>query len=120
MGSKSVHALLEDIRLLGTRQFELVEAVRQQVHHAFPEATEAVQYGGILCTTETRFCGVFAYKAHISVEFSRGALIEDEWGHLEGGGQFRRHLKLKQLADLETRRLADYLPLAHRAAMDED
>lgn len=104
------------MRLLGDEQVELVEAVRALVKQTIPSATETVKYGGILFSSDVPFAGVFAYKAHVSVEFSHGALIDDPWGHLEGGGKFRRHVKLFSLADLKARQLADYLPLALAAA----
>ncbi|MEE4330571.1 MAG: DUF1801 domain-containing protein [Wenzhouxiangella sp.] len=116
MGRKTVQALLDDMRLLGDRQVELVEAVRALVRKEIPSATEAVKYGGILFIADVFFAGVFAYKAHVSVEFSHGAEIDDRWGHLEGKGRFRRHVKLTSLDDLRDKRLGDYLVLALQAA----
>lgn len=116
MSRKTVQALLDDMRLLGDRQVELVEAVRALVKQENPSATEAVKYGGILFVTDVFFAGVFAYKAHVSVEFSHGAEIDDRWGHLEGKGKFRRHVKLTSLGDLKGKHLADYLLLAQQAA----
>jgi hypothetical protein len=119
---RSVQSLLDDIRLLGPAQIELVEAVRASVKAAIPGVGEAVKYGGILfhADPDRFFCGVFAYKAHVSVEFSQGSKIDDPWGHLEGGGRYRRHLKLTSVADIEDKRLIDYLPLALAAARAAD
>lgn len=122
MGQQSVQSLLDDIRLLGGKQIELVESVRSRVKALMPGVAEAVKYGGILfhADPDRFFCGVFAYKAHVSVEFSRGARIVDPWGHLEGGGKFRRHIKLHSMSDLNDKRLDAYLPLALRAASGPD
>jgi len=62
------------------------------------------------------FCGVFAYQGHVSVEFGQGARISDPFGHLEGAGKGRRHLKLGSIDDLVNKQLAQYLPLALEAA----
>ena len=62
------------------------------------------------------FGGVFAYQAHVSVEFSQGAAIDDPFGYLEGAGKGRRHVKLRRLGDVKASRLAAYLPLALAAA----
>jgi hypothetical protein len=35
---------------------------------------------------------------------------------MEGAGKGRRHLKLRSLADIQAKRLAEYLPLAIQAA----
>ena len=116
MAAKSVQALLDDIRLLGEDKYELVEAVRALVRNSFTASTEQVKYGGILFGTDVQFCGVFAYREHVPVEFSHGAKISDPFGHLEGTGKGRRHVKLRSLGDIKAKELARYLPLAHKAA----
>lgn len=93
MATKSVQALLEDIRLLSETNYEVVEAVRALVKKNYKASSEDVKYGGILFAAGIQFCGVFAYKEHVSVEFGSGASIKDEFGHLEGSGKGRRHVK---------------------------
>ncbi|MBY6205670.1 DUF1801 domain-containing protein [Halomonas denitrificans] len=94
----------------------MVQAVRSLAKRRVPEVSESVKYGGILFSADVMFAGVFAYRKHVSVEFSHGASIDDPFGHLEGGGKGRRHLKLHDPDDLGRKRLADYLPLALDAA----
>mgnify|MGYP000848256610 FL=1 len=115
--TKSVQNLLEDIRLLGEVQFDLVQAVRSLVDSQFPDVEEVVKYGGILFSSGVQFCGVFAYKEHVSVEFGAGAEIKDGIGLLEGTGKGRRHIKLRTVADIEAKQLRAYLKLAHAAAL---
>jgi hypothetical protein len=116
MAAKSVDAFVDDIRLLGDARLEIVQAVRAMVKKKFKPFAEEVKYGGILFSSETQFCGVFAYSGHVSVEFGHGAAIKDNLGHLEGSGKFRRHLKLSTLADIESKQLNQYLALALDAA----
>jgi hypothetical protein len=116
MATKSVQALIEDIRLLSEDNYRIVEAVRALVKKTFKATTEEVKYGGILFSADVQFCGVFAYKEHVSVEFGNGAGISDTFGHLEGAGKGRRHLKLKSIDDIKNKKLAQYLPLARQAA----
>lgn len=118
MVKRSVQTLIEDIRLLSETNFEIVEAVRAIVKQQLQGCTEEVKYGGILFSSGLPVCGVFAYRAHVSVEFGHGARISDPFGQLEGAGQGRRHLKLKSVKDIESKRLALYLPLALQAARD--
>lgn len=115
--TKSVQNLLEDIRLLGEVQFDIVQAVRSLVDSQFPDVEEVVKYGGILFSSGVQFCGVFAYKEHVSVEFGAGAKIKDSIGLLEGTGKGRRHIKLRTVADIEAKQLPAYLKLAHAAAL---
>lgn len=116
MPTKSVPTLLEDIRLVSEERYAVMEAVRALVNKSFKPIAEEVKYGGILFVSGVPFCGVFAYKEHVSVEFSHGARIDDAHGHLEGAGKGRRHLKLMSLDDIKNKKLAQYLPLALAAA----
>lgn len=116
MAAKSVDDLLDDVRLLGDGQLSLVESVRKLIKKTIPSVTEQVKYGGILFSSGVQFCGVFAYKQHVSVEFGSGASIMDTLGHLEGNGKGRRHIKLHSTGDIQTKNLAHYLPLALQAA----
>lgn len=120
MTKKSVSSLIEDIRLVSEQNHEIVEAVRALVHKTFAACSEEVKYGGILFASGVQFCGVFAYKAHVTVEFGRGAKIKDTAGFLEGTGKGRRHIKLLSIADIETKKLVEYLPLALQAAEQGD
>jgi len=116
MATKSVHALLEDIRLKSEQNYEIVEAVRALVRKTFETSSEEVKYGGILFTSGVQFAGVFAYKAHVSVEFGSGSKITDTFGFLEGEGKGRRHVKLMSADHIKSKRLAEYLTLALQAA----
>lgn len=116
MASKSVEALISDIQFLGADQYEVVIAVRRLIHQQFKPCAEEVKYGGILFASGAPFCGLFAYKAHVSLEFSHGALIDDPHDLLEGAGKGRRHLKLATVADIKAKKVSDYLPLALSAA----
>ncbi len=116
MTAKSVQTLIDDIRFVSEPNYEMIEAVRALVKKTFKDATEEVKYGGILFTSKIQFGGVFAYQEHISIEFGHGAKIIDEYGFLEGAGKGRRHIKLRSVADIKAKKLAQYLPLAHQAA----
>ena len=118
MATKSVASLLEDIRHVSETNHEIVQAVRALVTKTYKSASEEVKYGGILFSSGVQFCGVFAYKEHVSVEFGSGARIKDEIGLLEGAGKGRRHLKLTSVAEIKSKQLAAYLVLAHAAASE--
>lgn len=116
MAPKSIQSFVEDIRLVSETNYEIVEAVRALVKKTFKSTSEEVKYGGILFSSGVHFCGVFAYKEHVTVEFGSGAKIKDILGYLEGSGKGRRHLKLKSVAEIGSKKLNEYLALAHRAA----
>lgn len=114
--TRTVQALLEDIRLLGEMQFSVVEAVRALVKRSISPLQEEVKYGGILFSSGVQFGGIFAYKEHVTIEFSRGVDIQDTEGFLEGSGKGRRHIKLQSVNDIAAKKLDFYLPLAVQAA----
>jgi hypothetical protein len=119
MTKKSVQSLVEDIRLVSEHNFEIVEAVRALVRKCFNTYSEEVKYGGILFTSGVQFGGVFAYQAHVTVEFGSGAKIPDTFGFLEGSGKGRRHIKLLSISEIKEKKLAEYLVLALQASKQE-
>ena len=118
MTKKSVQSLLEDIRLVSEQNYEIVEAVRALVRSTVETSLEEVKYGGILFTAGVQFGGVFAYKAHVTVEFGSGAKIADPFGFLEGAGKGRRHVKLMSVAQIKEKNLYQYLVLALHASKE--
>jgi hypothetical protein len=107
--------LLGDIHLLSPSLAELVQAVRTLALGLNPDVTEEVKYGGILFSAPQPFCGIFAYRQHVTLEFSNGAALTDQFKVLDGKGKFRRHIKLLTLDDVTGKHVLAYLRLAHQA-----
>lgn len=115
MSTDKVEAFLQDVREHRADLFPIVARLRAIVLATGPSITEEVKYGGLLFSCGPSFCGVFPYKAHVTLEFSQGALLADPHGFLSGHGKFRRHIKLETLQDIETRHVAGYVAQAHAA-----
>jgi hypothetical protein len=98
--SPSLHAVVETLRLL----------VRQ---HA-PEAKEQIKYGGFFYSRDQPVCGIYAYKSHVSLEFSRGVEFDD--GGLLGDGDYRRHLKFTDPSEINAKRVGRYIAEAYSRA----
>lgn len=120
MAKQSVQELLDDLRLVSSQNYDIVNTVRTLIMQTFDDVAEEVKYGGILFSSGVQFAGVFAYKAHVSVEFSQGAQIEDPFGFLEGTGKGRRHIKLMSVAQVNDKRLTQYLQLALQASLENN
>lgn len=116
MPAERIAKLLEDIRLLDSGHFELVQALREMILGLNSLISEEVKYGGLLFSAETPFCGVFAYTKHVSLEFGAGATLSDEFKVLEGTGKFRRHIKLSSVQDISDKHIREYLTLALKAS----
>lgn len=101
--------LMEDLRLMDPTLHDTVQAVRTLVMRLAPSAAETVKYGGLLFEAPGPFCGVFAYRQHVSLEFSQGHALQDVNGFLQGTGRLRRHLKLTSPADAEAKHVVDFI-----------
>ncbi|HZW26031.1 MAG TPA: DUF1801 domain-containing protein [Gallionella sp.] len=116
MSAERIAKLLEDIRLVDEDRYKLVQALRALILDLDATIFEEVKYGGILFSAGKPFCGIFSYANHVSLEFSAGASLPDKHKVLEGGGKLRRHIKLADIRDIESKQVPDYLVLAHNAA----
>ena len=105
---------LDQLQHTQPAQYALVSALRRQILALAPDISEQVKYGGLLFGHPQPFCWLFAYRQHVSLEFGQGARLEDAAGLLQGSGKQRRHLKLQQLADLDTLAVPAYLQAAYR------
>lgn len=114
MSDNKVERLLEELQITNPAGYELVQAARQVVYSVVPNASERVMYGGFMFSGGEQFCGVFAYKEHVSVEFGRGCDLQDPHGVLEGSGKLRRHIKLFTPTDIKAKFLELYVDAAHR------
>lgn len=95
----------------------IAAALRVAVEGLLPEAKATAKYGGIIYhhaadSPENGICGVFAYKAHVSLVFPRGSELDDPGGLLQGKGKARRHLKFTNMAEIEAQHVADFITAA--------
>jgi hypothetical protein len=116
MASTPITTLLQDIRLASETHHHIVEQVRKLILASGADVTEQVKYGGILFSRSKPFCGVFAYAAHVTLEFSHGAALADKHKVLEGQGKLRRHIKLIDAQDIQAKQLGHCVLLAYAAA----
>ncbi|MGR3713917.1 MAG: DUF1801 domain-containing protein [Shimia sp.] len=96
---------------------EIVDALEQMIAEVSPELHGRGMYGGQVLEREagvaaTLVGGYFVYKTHVSFEFSHGAGFADPHGLLEGKGKARRHVKLRDVADIAGKDVAGFLAQA--------
>lgn len=71
-------------------------------------------YGGLVIEmrrgdAKSRVGGIYTYTAHVSLELARGASFDDPDGLLEGGGRFRRHIKLRAVHEITSKNCERFL-----------
>ncbi|ATX82418.1 hypothetical protein Ga0123462_1559 [Mariprofundus ferrinatatus] len=110
--NEQVQSFLDDIIVSDPDKSDIIEKLRKVVFQTDSNINERMMYGGIMLSLERDFGGIFAYKNHVSFEFSFGASLDDPSNILEGGGKFRRHIKIHGLADIEAKKVASFVKQA--------
>lgn len=100
---------------------QITRELDEMIEDICPDVGRRPMYGGIVFEKEagthsTMVCGHFVYKQHVSLEFSRGAELDDPNGVLEGKGKYRRHIKLVDPADIRDKSVSAYIDQAFSLA----
>ena len=92
---------------------EIMNSLRRIVQKNYPGSTEELKYRGI-CFFDAGLMvgGILPRKEHVSLEFGEGAAMTDADGFLEGTGKFRRHLKIRTIDEIESKKVSYYLTQA--------
>ena len=97
-----------------TVKAEITEHILKIIADLSPKATFRSMYGGTViemrtADPKTRVAGVFAYTKYVSLEFTKGIILDDPHKVLEGAGKVRRHIKLHSLRDIVTKDCLTFL-----------
>lgn len=115
MSEDAIAAWLGDLELRSPEQHATIVEVDRLFTTMNVQITRQIKYGGIVVMLgEVLVGGLFAYRDHVSVEFSNGAQLSDPHRVLAGSGKYRRHIKLAHPTDVTHKHVADYV----RAALD--
>lgn len=111
--NEKVDNFLKDLKAIDNQMYDIVMEIREIIFKTHQPVEEKIMYGGIVFFFDTEmFSGVFAYKNHVSLEFSKGFQMNDPNHHLEGKGKYRRHLKILTNADIINKEVASYVKQA--------
>jgi hypothetical protein len=110
--NEQVKKHLEDIMMLNEEQYYIIQELRKIVFTIHPKTDERIMYGGIMFSLDDDFGGIFTRKNHISFEFGNGFLFDDPDKLLEGGGKYRRHLKIRSSIDTAEKRVSFFVKQA--------
>jgi hypothetical protein len=92
----------------------IVERLKAVILMVEPGAAFVEKYGGLIVESvpeqpKSQLCGIFAYRRHVSLEFTHGSQMDDPDRLLEGRGRHRRHIKIARLSDITEKRCEDFL-----------
>ncbi|MCX4026199.1 DUF1801 domain-containing protein [Endozoicomonas sp. SM1973] len=111
--NQQVRDFLNDIGLVSSEQLDIIKSIKGLFNNTSQDLTEEIKYGGLVFVKSSSLVGgVFPYKQHISIEFSKGADFSDPSRHLEGKGKRRRHLKIYEIKDIKEKDALFYIKQA--------
>lgn len=92
----------------------IVATLKEIVEDAAPDVRFLPKYGGEVLApfqdNDKKFVGgVFAYKDHVTMEFSEGASFVDPDAQLQGKGKNRRHLKFESVQEIRANVVEEFL-----------
>ena len=103
---------IDSIKVFDETKYDILMQLRDIVFDNIPEVMEKMMYGGIIFYLNEDFGGVFVYENHLSFEFSHGFKFKNPDKLLEGKGKYRRHLKIRSLDDIETKKVDFFIKQA--------
>lgn len=87
---------------------EIDDAMTELILNLCPDVAFIPMYGGLIIeavagNSASRIGGYFFYSAHMSLEFTNGMALTDPEGVLEGKGKYRRHIKIRNRQEIESK-----------------
>lgn len=100
----------------------LADELHELICQVVPKTSTVAKYGGMLYTLkptekEGQFCGVFIYKSHVQLAFSKGTLLDDPDNLLSGTGKLRRHINFKPSDDINRKSVSKLLNQASKLSV---
>ena len=90
----------------------IVETLRKFMHEMAPNAHEEISYGIPVWKGKRILAVISPTKKDITFAFSRGADFEDKYGLLQGVGKVSKHVKIKDIHDVNIDALRYYIKQA--------
>ena len=110
MGSKDVDRFVQSKVLPEFRP--LVAVLRELMRECAPKAQEVISYGIPAYKGKKVLAVISPTKKDITFAFSRGAEFEDKHDLLRGVGKVSKHVKIKDLKDVNRNALRYYIKQA--------
>lgn len=110
---KAVDAFVDD--KVQPEHRPVVEAFRALIRKVAPEVREGmrggteVYYGIPVYRLKRDIIGISPTKKGVNFAFSKGVLIEDRYGLLEGRGKVNRNVFVRNMDEFNAEALADYI-----------
>ncbi len=92
--------------------YEIVEMLRKLMRETAPQAKEVISYGILAWRGNLLLAVISPTKKDITFAFSKGAEFEDKYSLLQGVGRVSKHVKIKNLKEVNRIALKYYIKQA--------
>jgi hypothetical protein len=100
------------VAALPPQQREVAQALREIVGGTAPDAKESIKWAQPVYEDHGPFAYFKAHRQHVTFGFWRGVEVDAGRGILETGGSKMAHVRLRTVADLDRKLLADFVKRA--------
>lgn len=80
---------------------EIMFALRDLILDTDPELKESIRWGNPIYQKNGSVCYLSCDDRYVTLGFFDGVFLEDDYGRFEGTGRKMRHIKLKDLKDMD-------------------
>jgi hypothetical protein len=108
--TKEVQKFISDLGSVSSDKYEIVTDLYRLFTKANDDFSDKFIYGGIGIYLNTFLIGgIYVSKKHVSLVFSDGYKMKDTYNSLDGGGKYRRYIKVAKLEDIELKKCQEYI-----------
>ena len=97
---------------------QICQKIRKLILETFPDTEEEMKWGAIVFAGGKFYIGVL--KDHVNVGFTIDGLTRKEAGLFEGKGKTMRHIKIKELKDIDEKKMVKLFRLVNRRSRCEE
>lgn len=107
-----MHPQVTDYINTSEKHKEILEALRQLLHHSVPGVTEEFKWGRPVFRSAKDFAYLKTAKAYVTLGFFQFDKLDDKKGLLEGTGKDMRHIKIKKVQEIDRELLSEWFKAA--------
>ena len=97
-------------------QKEICRRLRDIIMKKYPDAKEEMRWGVPVYANGKFYIG--ALKDHVNLGFSINGLTKEQLALFEGSGKTMRHIKIRELCDIDEKRIIKLLEIAGECSGD--
>ncbi|MBD1397531.1 DUF1801 domain-containing protein [Pontibacter sp. JH31] len=107
-----MHPQITEYIICSEKHKETLAALRELVHDSVPGLTEDFKWGRPVFRTQNNFAYLKSAKAYVTVGFFNFGKLHDPQNLLEGTGKEMRHIKIKNVSDIDSNLLKEWFKSA--------